>query len=135
MSNQNVGIEINGGGRNKISDSNVTVKSGGKGIVINNSIENELKNVNVLLEEEKQFFSELESVINQINDNAADPTTRKIFKDESVRKIKIISNSTDRESFQKFVIDLSSWLGNWITISGSIYPIISPFLFKLINMQ
>lgn len=134
MSNQPIGIEINGGGRNKVSDSNISVKGNGKGIVLNDTFDNEFSNVTVLLEAEKQYFLDLKSILSSIQDTSTDPVSQKIYKQEAITQVQTIIDLTSRESFQKKTLDLISLLSNWITIKSALAPTILPYVSELTKL-
>jgi hypothetical protein len=134
MSNQPIGIEINGGGRNKVSDSNISVKGNGKGIVLNDTFDNEFSNVTVLLEAEKQYFLDLKSILSSIQDTSTDPVSQKIYKQEAITQVQTIIDLTSRESFQKKTLDLISLLSSWITIKSALAPTILPYVSELTKL-
>ena len=131
MSNSSTGVEIIGGGRNKISDSNITVKGNGKGIVLDNTYDNQINNVNVLLESEKQFFSDLKSFLIDIQDSSENLESNKTYKQEAIEQVQKIIDLNDRNSFKTNTLDLISLLSSWITIKAALVPVLLPYVTEL----
>ncbi len=131
MSNSLTGVEIIGGGRNKISDSNITVKGNGKGIVLDNTYDNQINNVNVLLESEKQFFSDLKSFLIDIQDSSENLESNKTYKQEAIEQVQKIIDLNDRNSFKTNTLDLISLLSSWITIKAALVPVLLPYVTEL----
>lgn len=131
MSNSLTGVEIIGGGRNKISDSNITVKGNGKGIVLDNTYDNQINNVNVLLESEKQFFSDLKSSLIDIQDSSENLESNKTYKQEAIDQVQKIIDLNDRNSFKTNTLDLISLLSSWITIKAALVPVLLPYVTEL----
>jgi hypothetical protein len=134
VSNSLTGVEIIGGGRNKISDSNITVKGNGKGIVLDNTYDNQINNVNVLLESEKQFFSDLKSFLIDIQDSSENLESNKTYKQEAIDQVQKIIDLNDRNSFKTNTLDLISLLSSWITIKAALVPVLSPYVTELIKL-
>lgn len=131
MSNQNVAFEVNGGGRNKFSDVNIVVKGEGKGFVLNDTSDNEFKNIEVFIEKNFVFFNELKSVLGKIEDNSINPTTKKSFKEESIEKINSIIELPTPDNLKGNAIELVGLLGSWITIQSFLFPQVWPYITEL----
>ena len=131
MKNQNIGVEINGGGRNKISESNIHVKGNGKAIVLNETFDNEITKVAILLEQERKYLNNLKSDLERIEDNAINPLTQNTYKNESVNQVQKIINLPDRETFQKNTLELISLLSSWLTIKSALAPNLSVHINEL----
>lgn len=134
MSNNLVGVEINGGGRNKVTDSKITVKGNGKAVVLNDTFDNEINNIEVLLEAEKQYFLDLKSVLVNIQDNSQNPLSTNTYKEEAIVQVQKIIDINSREHFQKNTLDLISLLSSWITIKSALVPIILPYVTELTKL-
>lgn len=134
MSNNLVGVEINGGGRNKVTDSKITVKGNGKAVVLNDTFDNEINNIEVLLEAEKQYFLDLKSVLVNIQDNSQNPLSTNTYKEEALVQVQKIIDINSREHFQKNTLDLISLLSSWITIKSALVPIILPYVTELTKL-
>lgn len=131
MSNQNVAFEVNGGGRNKFSDVNISVKGEGKGLVLNNTSDNEFKNIKVFIEKNFVFFNDLKSVLGKIEDNSINSLTNKSFKEESIEKINSIIELSTPDNLKDNTIELIGLLGSWITIQSFLFPQIWPYIAEL----
>ena len=131
MSNKNVAFEVNGGGRNNFSDINVTVKGEGKGFVLNETSDNEFKNINVFMEQEFIFFKDLKSALEKIEDNSINSETHTSYKEESIQKINTIMALPNRDDLKENTNDLIGLLGSWITIQSFLFPQIWPYITEL----
>lgn len=131
MSNQNVAFEVNGGGRNKFSDVNISVKGEGKGLVLNDTSDNEFKNIKVFIEKNFVFFNDLKSVLGKIEDNSINSLTNKSFKEESIEKINSIIELPTPDNLKDNAIELIGLLGGWITIQSFLFPQIWPYIAEL----
>lgn len=134
MTNQNIAIEINGGGRNKIKDSNLTIKGDGKGVVLTNTFDNEIDNVTILLEKEKNYLLQLKAALSNINDDSINPNSQKAFKSETLSQVQKIIELPSRDTFQKNILELMSLLSNWITIKSTLTPVIAPYVTELTKL-
>lgn len=131
MSNQNVAFEVNGGGRNKFSDVNISVKGEGKGLVLNDTSDNEFKNIKVFIEKNFVFFNDLKSVLGKIEDNSINSLTNKSFREESIEKINSIIELPTPDNLKDNAIELIGLLGSWITIQSFLFPQIWPYIAEL----
>ncbi|MCU4630572.1 hypothetical protein KTJ53_12905 [Acinetobacter variabilis] len=131
MSNQNVAFEVNGGGRNKFSDVNIMVKGEGKGFVLNDTSDNEFKNIEVFIEKELSFFNDLKSALEKIDDNSINSATNKPFKEETIGKINSIIELQTRDNLKSNTAELIGLLGSWITIQSFLFPQIWPYIAEL----
>ncbi|HAV5515016.1 hypothetical protein [Acinetobacter pittii] len=134
MKNQNVGIEVNGGGRHKISESTIHVKGNGKAIVLNETFDNEITKVTILLDEERKYFINLKSDLESIQDNAINPLTQKTYKNEAVNQIQKIIDLPNRETFQKNTLELISLLSSWLTIKSALAPNLTVHISELLKL-
>lgn len=134
MKNQSIGIEVNGGGRNQISDGTIHVKGSGKAIVLNETFDNEISNVRILLEEEKIYFINLKADLEKIEDNSINPISEKPFKNEAANKIQEIINHPNRDTLQKNTLELISLLSSWLTIKSALAPALSIYISGLLGL-
>lgn len=133
MKDQSIGVEVNGGGRNKISDSNIKVKGNAKAIVLNETFDNEITNVTILLEEERKYFTNLKAELENIQDNSTNPISQKLYKSEAINQVQKIINLPNRDSFQKNTLELISLLSSWLTIKSALAPTLSIYISELVK--
>lgn len=133
MKDQSIGVEVNGGGRNKISDSNIKVNGNAKAIVLNETFDNEITNVTILLEEERKYFTNLKAELENIQDNSTNPISQKLYKSEAINQVQKIINLPNRDSFQKNTLELISLLSSWLTIKSALAPTLSIYISELVK--
>lgn len=128
-----VGVEINGGGNNKIE--NVSVRSRNtdtKGVVVNNSSNNDIKNVSLVDEKVLNTLEQFKNSLTKINDDTINQDTNRKFLDEISDKINNLEQykieSKNPKSVIREIISLSS---EWITIKNEIAPYLVPSILSL----
>lgn len=133
MSNK-VGIEINGGGRNKISSSSILVEGNGKAIVLNDSVDNEILNVTILLKPHFEMLNQFQRMVNEIADNSINPTTDQEFKKDVLKSIPNIISATDKSGLVNSVVQSVGLLSSWITIKGELAVVLTPYIVELTKL-
>lgn len=133
MNKQSVAFEINGGSNNELSDSNIAVKNGGKGVVLNETYSNKFKNLNIILEEEKEYFENLKSVIENIEINESNRAQNLSYQTTSLSKINEILISKNKTEFIEKISQLTSIFSGWITINQFLFPIFVPIFNDLLK--
>ncbi|MDC4399237.1 hypothetical protein OHV36_10715 [Acinetobacter baumannii] len=133
-SNQSIGVEVNGGGRNKISDSIIKAQGNATAIALNETYDNEITNVTILLEEERKYFTDLKAKLENIEDNSTNPISQKLYKSEAVNQVQKIINLPNRDNFQKNTLELISLLSNWLTIKSALAPALSIYISELVKL-
>ena len=124
-----IGIEINRGGNNKISGGSINLKDPeSKGIVLNDTYGNKVKNVEVIIENVNQKFEEIKNVISSISDNSINPKTNNTFKTDVLSKIPNVININDQSSLQFLAVNIISLLSNWITIKTELTIQLAPYI-------
>ncbi|MDC5413607.1 hypothetical protein OHW74_16620 [Acinetobacter baumannii] len=127
MKSENIGIEINGGSENEITRSQITINGLGKGIVINNSSHNKVEEVLICINAEKTF-NDLKSILIMLNDKTTNNLTKNTFRDDSLSLVDSILQNKNHPEVSTKLLNLTSLLSNWITISTALTPIISPYI-------
>ncbi|MNI51227.1 hypothetical protein D3C73_1059390 [compost metagenome] len=132
MSNNSIGIEINGGENIKVSQSKINIQGGGKGIVSNNSKNNIFEDVEVNIST-TNCLNDLKFLLEKLNDNTENPETNKSFKSDSLELINSIDFQKNKEEALTKISTLTTILSNWITIHVALAPIITPYLGVLLK--
>lgn len=123
------GIEINRGGNNKISGGSINLKdSESKGIVLNDTYGNKIKDIEIIIENANKKFEEIKTVISSISDNSINPKTNNTFKADILSKIPNLMNVKDESSLQLLAINVISLLSNWITIKTELTIKLAPYI-------
>ncbi|HEO1810306.1 hypothetical protein ACKESD_12330 [Acinetobacter baumannii] len=132
MSNNNVGIEINGGGNIQATDGKINIKGGGKGIVSNESYNNTFTRMEINITAQNELMFELKDIINQIDDSSKNPLTHQTYKTDSLSKIdEILSNPNDKIAN---IANLTAILTAWMTSCNYLVPQIQPYLEPLYKL-
>lgn len=133
MNKQSVAFEINGGSNNELSDSNIAVKNGGKGVVLNETHSNKFKNLNIILDEEKVYFENLKSVIENIEIDESNRAQNLSYQTNSLNKINEILISKNKTDFVEKISQLTSIFSGWIAINQFLFPIFVPIFNDLLK--
>lgn len=130
------GIEINRGGNNKISGGSINLKdSESKGIVLNDTYGNKIKDIEIIIENANKKFEEIKTVISSISDNSINPKTNNTFKADVLSKIPNLMNVKDESSLQLLAINVISLLSNWITIKTELTIKLAPYIDYLTTLM
>ncbi|MFW1958237.1 hypothetical protein [Acinetobacter johnsonii] len=130
------GIEINRGGNNKISGGSINLKdSESKGIVLNDTYGNKIKDIEIIIENANKKFEEIKTVISSISDNSINPKTNNTFKADILSKIPNLMNVKDESSLQLLAINVISLLSNWITIKTELTIKLAPYIDYLTTLM
>ena len=131
-----IGIEINRGGNNKISGGSINLKdSESKGIVLNDTYGNKIKDIEIIIENANKKFEEIKTVISSISDNSINPKTNNTFKADILSKIPNLMNVKDESSLQLLAINVISLLSNWITIKTELTIKLAPYIDYLTTLM
>jgi|GEM_PF-5372954 len=132
MSNNSIGIEINGGENIKVSQSKINIQGNGKGIVSNNSKNNIFEDVEININT-TNCLNDLKFILEKLNDNTKNPVTNKSFKSDSLELINSIDLQKNKEEALTKISTLTTILSNWITIHVALAPTITPYLDVLLK--
>ncbi|WP_131669007.1 hypothetical protein [Psychrobacter pygoscelis] len=125
-----IGVEINGGGNNIINGVSVQSNNGNsKAVVINNSSNNHIQNIQLIDEVTLEHLHKLKNEILSIQDASTNPITGHSFQEEVLNKLNsLIVNHHQSSSIKDTLLELSSLLSNWITIKNELAPQLIPYL-------
>lgn len=130
-----IGIEIVGGGKNKISDSSIELTgTNSKGIVMLDTSENEVRNVRIFIESCAEQIKEMTDTIVNLEDDTVNPKSSNTFKFDVVKTIPKISCASTELEIQSTGLALISLLSNWITIKSSLTPVLAPYIDYLLKL-
>ncbi|MCK4091345.1 hypothetical protein HCY66_14915 [Acinetobacter radioresistens] len=130
-----IGIEIVGGGKNKISDSSIELTgTDSKGIVMLDTSENEVRNVRIFIESCAEKIKEMTDTIVNLEDDTVNPKSANTFKVDVVKTIPKISCASTELEIQSTGLALISLLSNWITIKSSLAPVLAPYIDYLLKL-
>lgn len=130
-----IGIEMVGGGENKLSDISIDLKDkNSKGIVMQDTSNNEVSDVRIVIENFSEHLYEMLNTISHLEDNTINPKSSKSFKSDIVNIIPKISNASTRTEIQSTSLALISLLGNWITIKSGLTPVLAPYIDYLLKL-
>ena len=98
-----IGVEINGGGNNKVSKSSFHLTGDSKAVVINESEGNEISEIFVVVRENIEKLEQMQNEISAIDDNSINPKTNNTFKDDVLASIPVLINAKDETTVTVFV--------------------------------
>lgn len=133
MNKQSVAFEINGGSNNELNNSTIIVQNGGKGVVLNQTDSNKFNNLNIILEEEKEYFEGLRDTLKNIEIDDSNKAQKLSYKTDSIKKINEILISSNRADFIEKISQLTSILSGWMTIHQVLFPILVPVFNNLLK--
>jgi len=123
-----IGVEINGGGNNIINGVSVQSNIGkSKAVVINNSSNNHIQNIQLIDEITLEHLRKLKNEILSIQDASTNPITGHSFQEEVLNKLNSLV-CHESSSIKDTLLELSSLLSNWITIKNELAPQFIPYL-------
>lgn len=85
-----IGVEINGGGNNKVSKSSFYLTGDSKAVVINDSEGKEVSEIFVVVQENIEKLKQIQNEVFAINDHSINPKTNNTFKDDVLTKIPVL---------------------------------------------
>lgn len=115
-----VGIEINGGGNNKISKSSFHLNGDSKAIVLNDTSGNEISEIYIVIQENLEKLKEIQKEVSSIEDYSINPKTKNTFKNDVLNKIPTLINSKDETTITATCLALFNLFSSWITIKGEL---------------
>lgn len=133
MSNNSIGIEINGGENIKVSQNKINIQGNGKGIVSNYS-KNNIFEDNEININTTNCLNDLKSILEKLNDDTKNPNTNKSFRSDSLELINSIDLQKNKEEALTKISTLTTILSNWITIHVALAPTITPYLEVLLKL-
>ena len=120
----------------KISGGSINLKdSESKGIVLNDTYGNKIKDIEIIIENANKKFEEIKTVISSISDNSINPKTNNTFKADILSKIPNLMNVKDESSLQLLAINVISLLSNWITIKTELTIKLAPYIDYLTTLM
>lgn len=124
--NNNIGIEINGGGNINATDGKININGGGKGIVSNNSYNNTFARMEINITTQNELLIALKDTISKIEDNSINVFTQNPYKVDTLSKINEILEN--KENNIANLANLTTILTGWITICNPLIPKIQPHI-------
>lgn len=115
-----IGVEINGGGNNKVSKSSFYLTADSKAVVINESEGNEVSEIFVVVQENIEKLKQLQNEVSAINDHSINPKTNNTFKDDVLAKIPVLINAKDETTVTATCLMLFNLFSNWITVKNEL---------------
>ncbi|MCU4328740.1 hypothetical protein KTG55_02880 [Acinetobacter pittii] len=132
MVNNNIGIEINGGGNIQATDGKINIKGGGKGIVSNDSYNNTFTRMEINITAQNELMLKLQDTINQIDDVSKNPLTHQTYKTDTLSKIDEILSSSNNKIAN--IANLTAILTAWMTSCNYLAPKIQPHIESLYKL-
>lgn len=114
------GVEINGGGNNKVSKSSFYLSGDSKAVVINDSEGNEVSEILVVVQENIEKLKQIQSEVLAINDYSINPKTDNTFKDDVLTRIPVLINAKDETTITATCLMLFNLLSSWITVKSEL---------------
>jgi hypothetical protein len=114
------GVEINGGGNNKVSKSSFYLSEDSKAVVINDSEGNEVSEILVVVQENIEKLKQIQSEVLAINDYSINPKTDNTFKDDVLTRIPVLINAKDETTITATCLMLFNLLSSWITVKSEL---------------
>jgi len=114
------GVEINGGGNNKVSKSSFYLSGDSKAVVINDSEGNEVSEIFVVVQENIEKLKQIQSEVLAINDYSINPKTDNTFKDDVLTRIPVLINAKDETTVTATCLMLFNLLSSWITVKSEL---------------
>ena len=114
------GVEINGGGNNKVSKSSFYLSGDSKAVVINDSEGNEVSEIFVVVQENIEKLKQIQSEVLAINDYSINPKTDNTFKDDVLTRIPVLINAKDETTITATCLMLFNLLSSWITVKSEL---------------
>ena len=114
------GVEINGGGNNKVSKSSFYLSGDSKAVVINDSEGNEVSEILVVVQENIEKLKQIQSEVLAINDYSINPKTDNTFKDDVLTRIPVLINAKDETTVTATCLMLFNLLSSWITVKSEL---------------
>ena len=114
------GVEINGGGNNKVSKSSFYLSEDSKAVVINDSEGNEVSEIFVVVQENIEKLKQIQSEVLAINDYSINPKTDNTFKDDVLTRIPVLINAKDETTVTATCLMLFNLLSSWITVKSEL---------------
>ena len=114
------GVEINGGGNNKVSKSSFYLSEDSKAVVINDSEGNEVSEILVVVQENIEKLKQIQSEVLAINDYSINPKTDNTFKDDVLTRIPVLINAKDETTITATCLMLFNLLSSWITVKNEL---------------
>lgn len=117
-----IGVEINGGGNNKVSNSSFHLTGDSKAVVINESEGNEISEIFVVVRENIEKLEQMQNEISAIDDNSINPKTNNTFKDDVLASIPVLINAKDETTITATCLMMFHLFSSWITIKSELAP-------------
>ena len=114
------GVEINGGGNNKVSKSSFYLSEDSKAVVINDSEGNEVSEILVVVQENIEKLKQIQSEVLAINDYSINPKTDNTFKDDVLTRIPVLINAKDETTVTATCLILFNLFSSWITVKNEL---------------
>ena len=114
------GVEINGGGNNKVSKSSFYLTGDSKAVVINDSEGNEVSEIFVVVQENIEKLKQIQNEVFAINDHSINPKTNNTFKDDVLTKIPVLINAKDETTVTATCLILFNLFSSWITVKNEL---------------
>ena len=115
-----IGVEINGGGNNKVSKSSFYLSEDSKAVVINDSEGNEVSEILVVVQENIEKLKQIQNEVFAINDHSINPKTNNTFKDDVLTKIPVLINAKDETTVTATCLILFNLFSSWITVKNEL---------------
>lgn len=115
-----IGVEINGGGNNKVSKSSFYLTGDSKAVVINESEGNEVSEIFVVVQENIEKLKQIQNEVSAINDDSINPKTNNTFKNDVLNKIPVLINAKDETTVTATCLVLFNLFSSWITVKNEL---------------
>lgn len=125
-----IGIEIIGGGNNKFNRTSINVNGDdSRGIIINNSSDNEFEDTQIFLGSSIEKLMKLQNAIVNIQDDSINPETGNKFQDDLLSAVSDLTRLNKETNVSKSTLTkISSQLSNWITIKNELKVQLTPYI-------
>ncbi len=125
-----IGIEIIGGGNNKLTRTSINVNGDdSRGIIINNSTNNELEDTQIFLGSSIEKLKKMQNDIVSIQDDSINLETGNKFQDDILSALSDLTRLNKETNVNESTLTkISSQLSNWITIKSELTVQLTPYI-------
>lgn len=128
-----IGVEINGGSGNSVDTVSLqTNRDNTKAVVLNNSSDNNIRNIQIISHEDVKRLKEIKSNVEGINDFAINSVTNNPFKEDIANCIStLIDTNNLNQNNLSSLRNIISLLSDWISIKNELKPVLIPYIVSL----